>query len=161
MLLSIIPNLTFGSDCDNDNSINSLFLWLIADFARIMTEIGNCVRVRLRGSVCLINGDVRFVHLASIFFSFAPFGDRLGLNNIISSQLWLTSQGVTKSGWGLALQMRTKEDQVASLCLLVYHFLQNLIWDSRDCFLPQSVCYFRTKPILLTCCHLKAKVCSD
>lgn len=37
------------------------------------------------GSVCLISGNVRLVHLASIFF--APFGDRLGLNNIISSQL--------------------------------------------------------------------------
>lgn len=38
------------------------------------------------GSVCLISGNARLVHLASIFF-FAPFGDRLGLNNIISSQL--------------------------------------------------------------------------
>lgn len=64
-------------------------------------------------------------------FFFAPFGDRLGLNNIISSQLWLTGLSVRKSGWGLALQMRLKEDQVTSLCLrLVYHVLLDLIWDS-------------------------------
>lgn len=44
------------------------------------------MHVGVSESVCFIN--VRLVHLASFFFFFfAPFGDRLGLNNIISSQL--------------------------------------------------------------------------
>lgn len=123
------------------------------------------VHVSVCVGVCLITGDVRFVHLASFcffVFFFAPFGDRLGLNNIISSQLWLTSPGATKPGRGLALQTRMKKVQVVSLCLLVYHFLskpnRGLKGPFLQHFLTQSVHPSNTEPILFTSCHLL--VCS-
>lgn len=44
-----------------------------------------CVRVCVCARASAITGDVRLVHLASTFFT--PFGDRLGLNDVTSSQL--------------------------------------------------------------------------
>lgn len=85
--------------------------------------------VRVCLLMCRTSGDVRLVHLASIFF-FTPFGDRLGWNNITSSQLWLTSLSDTKLGWLLAPRM--KEKQVATRCLLVYVSVLGLIWDQAD-----------------------------
>lgn len=100
---------------------------LIGDFAAVITQRQGAVCVLVRVCVSLVMLDL---YTWQPVFFFAPFGDRLGLNNIIASQLWLTSLGATKSGWGLALQMRMKEDQVTSLRLLVYHFLLSRICGS-------------------------------
>lgn len=100
-------------------SINLWFYWC----NRRDGEVRACLLM------CRTSGDVRLVHLASIFF-FTPFGDRLGWNNITSSQLWLTSLSDTKLGWRLAPRM--KEKQVATRCLLVYGSVLGLIWDQAD-----------------------------
>lgn len=48
-------------------------------------SVGVCVSLFVCVCVSAITGDVRLVHLASTFFT--PFGDRLGLNDVTSSQL--------------------------------------------------------------------------
>lgn len=115
--VSYVSGVTFDSYRVSSNSINFNFFPLICDFcwwndtvmhvcvctcARVCVVL--CASVLVCVCVSAIAGDVRLVHLASTFFT--PFGDRLGLNDVTSSQLWLTSCGDTKLGWALALSMR-------------------------------------------------------